>query len=179
MATRILRVSTLTSGTNLVAGTLGNHCLVYCPESHKVYGFQGDYPICSVDVEKDDILIYNCGEIKVMEPWRKRAYNLIGYMPITITKRIPKTHDEGVYCTTSKRSASGDFYRRVNKHICLRATGRSNELFSYDTGYVSGIYATSIEELLKFLGKRENVALVKAHSFSLRSYWVDSKGNRI
>ena len=180
MATRIIEVAKLQPGINKPEGTLGEHYLMFFPQTKRVLGFnsQGEM-VSNVDVDRNDILVYNAGEIRIMTPWRARVYRLIGYCNLIITDEVPKTHNEGCTCTTSRRSANGNFYRRVNSHLCLRITGRGNEAFSYGTGYVSAIIAKSPQDILKFLGKRENVNLVKDRAFDLSTYWVDSKGNKI
>ena len=154
MATRIIRVETLKPGFNQPLGVLGDHHLLYFPKTGKVFGFssKGDL-ISNIDVEKDDILLYNCGEIKVMSSWRKRVYNLTGKL-VKIVDSIPQD-----------QNLEGECLRRVNSQVgYIIREGKERH-------YISSILTTTPAALLKFLGKRENVAFFKSPGCSPNVFW--------
>lgn len=101
---------------------------------------------------KGDVLVYNCGSIHRLKGWRKEVYNLVGYFPIEIVKEVPKSYDEGEMWDTRWRSSSGTFVRKETDSIAVRYEGLgSHELFSWGTGYIGGIFATSPQEALKWV----------------------------
>lgn len=158
MATRVVRVNTLKPGYNKPSGTLGEHHIMFFPKTKKVFGFDSHGVLVSnINVEKNDILLYDCGEVKVMTPWRARVYNLTGKF-VKVVKEIKQDED---YC--------GDFYRKVNDYIgiyCKKAslTGRH---------YIATIETTSPNKLLKFLGKKDNVWYFKDMVVTERIFFQD------
>jgi hypothetical protein len=183
MATRILEVRSLKPGANYLPGTLGRHHLVFFPKAMKVLGVASNGRIISnVDVERGDVLSYNCGEVKVLPAWRARLFKAIGYLPVEIRKDIPVTHDEGTMYDHNKRSSRGDFYRRVNKDVCLVFRGRYNDLFSWGYGYVACVIANSPKAIFELLDNKEFRDMLRGGrepicTFNGERYCVREKGN--